>query len=180
MPKKSNSTRKNTKHHKKSLKKHEKKHHNKRKVAGVNEQDRIQNENRVRELNQQISQLMERIQRLQRGTSIVSDETTPSISNRIRERIHDRMEQGQFIPEIRASFPPSIESFAGIEIILSEEEEILSAQARQRRISRIQQIISRISHDIQRGISVENIRESMRPYGLLEVPGIEDMLQSLE
>lgn len=177
MPKKSRVTRKNKMHPKK---KHDKKtHHNKRKVAGVNEQDRIRNENRVRELNQQISQLMERIQRLQRGTPIVSNETQRPMSDQIRERIHDRMEHGHFIPEIRASFPPSIASFSGIETILSEEEQILSPQARQRRIDRIQQIMSRISSHIQRGRSVENIRESMRPHGLLEVPGIEAMLQSL-
>lgn len=153
MPKKRNVSRKNPKHykksvknhHKKSVKNHNKKNHNKKsvkvskkKLAEVNEQDRIRNENRVRELNEQISQLIERIQRLQRGTSIVSDDTQPQINamtTQIRERIRDRMEHGQFIPEIRASFPPTIAAFPGIETILSEEEQNLSPHARQRRIN---------------------------------------------
>lgn len=38
----------------------------------------------------------------------------------------------------------------------------------------------RINQDIERGRSVDIIRETMRPYGLLEVQGIEERLDSLE
>lgn len=135
MPKKRHVTRKNKTHPKK---KHDKKtHHNKRKVAGVNEQDRIRNENRVRELNQQISQLMERIHRLQRGTPMTQETQTFS----------------------------------------SRHMPLLSGDDQSRINIMTERIRERIRRLILRGRSVANIRESLRNDGLLDFPGVEDMLR---
>lgn len=193
MPKKSNSTRKNTKYRKKSVKHHKKKNHKKsikikkQKLAGVRSQVRL-NTPELNELRLQVRDYPNAFIPGERSIHLQDFEELQNVRNnvrnptqtaeiQIRAQIHERMELGKFIQEIQASLPPSIANFPGIDEILQDEEENLSHQAQKQRKRRILLFISKIRKEIEK-TSGKIVREKLRKDGLLDVPQIMKALQT--